>query len=66
MAYAAYMYGNGGPRWFDFTGPNGSVSERASYEGAARRAAAERLGCEESELICTGSKPVHYQYRITK
>lgn len=57
MAYASVMYGNGGQRWFDFVGPTGTVSEKASYETAARRAAAERLDCEEDELICTGSTP---------
>lgn len=67
MAYvAAYMSSNSGPRWFHFTGPMGSVSEKASYEKAARRAAAERLDCEENELICTGSDPVNITYRIQK
>lgn len=66
MAYASYMTGNGGQRWFDFTGPTGTVTEKASYETAARRAAAERLNCEEHELICTGWEPVNVQYRIVK
>ena len=66
MAYASYMTGNGGQRWFNFTGPTGSVTEKASYEKAARRAAAERLQCEEHELICTGWKPVNVTYRIVK
>ena len=66
MAYASYMHGYGGPKWFDFTGPAGSVTEKASYETAARRAAAERLNCEEHELICTGWQPVNVTYRIVK
>lgn len=66
MAYASVMNGNGGQKWFDFKGPEGSVTERATYEGAARRAAAERLSCEEDELVCTGWTPVHVQYKIIK
>lgn len=67
VAYvASYMYTNDGPRWYHFTGPMGSVSEKASYETAARRAAAERLDCEEHELICTGSDPVKITYKLNR
>lgn len=66
MAYASYMNGYGGPKWFYFRGPGGSVAEMASYEAAARRAAAERLNCEEDELICTEWQPVNVKYRIVK
>lgn len=65
MAYASYMFHNGGKRFYDFTGPDGStITEKGSYEQEARRAAAERLNCDASELICTGHKPVNIQYRI--
>ena len=65
MAFASVTYG-GGSKWFHFKGPKGSVSERASYESAARRGAAERLGCTEEELICTGWTPVSSRYVYQK
>lgn len=65
MALAAYMNDNGGQKWFSFTGPGGNtVTERAVFECKARRAASDRLGCDESELICTGSTPVKIDYKI--
>lgn len=69
MAFASVNYGGDpyfGPKWFDFKGPNGTVSERASYESAARRVAAERLGCAEEELVCTGWTPATSRFVYQK
>ncbi len=64
MALAAYMYdSSSGQKWFSFKGPGGSVTERAVFESKARRAAADRLGCDESELICTDITPVKIYYK---
>ena len=65
MALVAYMEHYNGQKWFTFTGPGGNtVTERAVFECKARRAASDRLGCDESELICTGSTPVRIDYKI--
>jgi hypothetical protein len=65
VALVAYMEHYNGQKWFTFTGPGGcSVTERAVFESVARRAASDRLGCDESELICTGSTPVRIDYKI--
>jgi len=65
MALAAIMNdSSSGQKWFSFKGPGGSVTERACFESLARRAASDRLGCDESELICTGSTPVRIDYKI--
>lgn len=64
MAYASYMEHYNGQKWFSFVGPGGSVTERALFESIARRAASDRLGCDESELICTDIKPVQIDYKI--
>lgn len=64
VALAAYMYdSSSGQKWFSFKGPGGSVTERAVFESKARRAAADRLGCDESELICTDITPVKIYYK---
>lgn len=64
VALAAYMYdSSSGQKWFSFRGPGGSVTERAVFESEARRAAADRLGCDESELICTDITPVKIYYK---
>lgn len=64
MALAAYMNDNGGQKWFSFKGPGGSVTERALFEYQARRAASDRLDCDESDLICTNITPVQIDYKI--
>lgn len=70
MEYASVMCGTGaeatGQKWYDFKGPTGTVSEKAPYETAARRAAAERLDCEEHELVCTGWRPANSLYTYIK
>lgn len=63
VALAAYMYDSSGQKWFSFRGPGGSVTERACFESIARRAASDRLGCDESELICTDITPVKIYYK---
>jgi len=65
MALAAIMNdSSSGQKWFSFKGPGGSVTERALFEYQARRAASDRLGCDESELICTDITPVQIDYKI--
>ena len=65
MAYASYMEHYNGQKWFTFTGPGGNtVTEREVFECKARRAAADRLDCEEENLICTEITPVRKDYRI--
>ena len=65
MALAAIMNdSSSGQKWFSFKGPGGSVTERALFESIARRAASDRLGCDESELICTDITPVQIDYKI--
>lgn len=64
-SYASYLEHYNGQKWFSFTGPGRkTVTERAVFEYKARRVAADRLGCDESELICTGSTPVKIDYKI--
>lgn len=64
LANAAYMQGYGGKKWFHFSGPAGTITEKGAFEATARRAAAERLDCDEQELICTGWDPVSVTYKI--
>ncbi len=70
MAYASVYYKTGsssfGQKWFHFKGPTGTISERAHLESMARRAAADRLDCNEDELICTGWTPVSSRYVYQK
>lgn len=55
----------GGLQWFHFRGPCGStISIKGSYEMQARQEAADRLGCDESELICTGWEPYYKQFAM--
>lgn len=65
MALAPYMNdSSSGQKWFSFKGPGGSVTERALFEYQARRAASDRLDCDESDLICTNITPVQIDYKI--
>lgn len=65
MALAAIMNdSSSGQKWYSFRGPGGSVMERALFEYQARRAASDRLGCDESDLICTDITPVKIDYKI--
>lgn len=65
MALAAIMNdSSSGQKWYSFKGPGGSVTERALFESIARRAASDRLGCDERDLICTDITPVQIDYKI--
>ncbi len=54
-----------GLRWFHFLSPCGaSISCKGYWEGQARTEAAERMNCEDDELICTGWEPYYKRYVI--
>ena len=62
---AEICYNNGRLRWFHFTGPCGStISIKSSFESQARQEASDRLGCDESELICTGWEPYYKRFAL--
>lgn len=54
-----------GLRWFHFLAPSGaSITCKGYWEGQARMEAAERMNCEDDELICTGWEPYYKRYVI--
>lgn len=44
-------------RWYDFRGPEGTITVKGTSEAEAREEAAERWKCGEDEVVCTGHKP---------
>jgi hypothetical protein len=44
-------------RWYDFRGPCGTITIKATSEATAREEAAERWNCGENEIVCTGHTP---------
>lgn len=63
MSASVMNNSNSGLRWFHFTGPCGSaISCKGPYEQKARAEAADRLNCEEEQLVCTGWDPYYSKY----
>jgi hypothetical protein len=50
--------------WYDLASRQGTISIKASSETQAKEEAAERWGCSEDEIVCTGSTPYHGGRRL--
>lgn len=44
-------------KWYDLASKHGTISIKAENQEQAKEEAAERWGCSEDEIVCTGHTP---------